>query len=487
MTHHSATPPRVFPFGVWLLSSLALFLVALAAWIRFRFGAVSFEQIITNLPISQGEGVGNNNLLVEAVLFCLVLPVGLTTLAAALRWLLGPRRGAAGRRRGRLWVPAVAATLAFVVLLVVAGVPQFVRASLDTRTISDYYVAPAVTTAPAHPKNLITIYLESTENTFGDASIFGEDLLANVQDATSGWAAYDLQQYPTGGWTMAGITGTQCGIPLKSKLLAVGVNSNNLGEEVETYLPGATCLGDVLSQHGYNNAFVGGAHARFGGKDTYLVDHGYSRVYGLDDWLAAGETSENISAWGLSDARMFAHAEDVLADLHAGGTPFNLTILTLDTHDPGAVYPSCTGDDAVSYATALKCSGKAVAGFLDHLEQNGYLDDTVVVLMGDHVKNTGDSDQFRDELNRAGERTIFFRAWSPDGITWGREGADQLSVLPTTLELLGFGVPAGRAGLGVSFAAPHDLAGTALALPSDDYRSLMEAPSSDAYQRFWGS
>ncbi|MFT4110400.1 LTA synthase family protein [Propionicimonas sp.] len=486
MTQKPIEGRRVFPFGAWLLSTVALVLLALAAWIRYHFGSVSFEQIITNLPISNGEGVGNNNLLVEAVQVCLVLPISLTTLAAVGRWQWGPRRDVTRRRR-RLLVPAGAAVLSFVVLLVAAGVPQFVRASLDTRTIADYYVTPAVTTVPAHPKNLITIYLESTENTFGDASIFGEDLLANLQDATRDWAPYDLHQYPTGGWTMAGIVSTQCGIPLKSKLLTLGVNSNTLGEELETYLPGATCLGDVLKQQGYTSAFVGGAHARFAGKDTYLLDHGYDRTQGLDDWLAAGETSENVSAWGLSDARMFAHAEQTVADLRAGGKPFNLTMLTLDTHDPGAVYPSCTGEDAVRYATALKCSGKAVAGFLSYLEQNGYLDDTVVILTGDHVKNTGDSDQFRDQLNQAPERTIFFRAWSPAGVHWGREDADQLSVLPTTLELLGFGVPGGRAGLGVSFAAPHDLAGTALALSPGDYEALMEAPSSDAYRQFWGS
>lgn len=484
MTEKPTPGRRAFPLAGWLLSTVALILAAIAAWIRYRFGPVSFEQIVTNLPISNGEGVGNNSLLVEAIQYCLAVPIGLTTLGALAWWRFGPAPG----RRARLLVPGLAVVLCLSLLLVVAGVPQFVRASLDPRTIADYYLTPAVTSVPAKPKNLITIYLESTENTFADASIFGEDLLTNLQNATSDFTAYpDLHQYPTGGWTMAGIVGTQCAIPLKSKLLTIGVNSDNLGEEIERYLPGAICLGDVLAAQGYTSAFVGGAHTRFGGKDTFLADHGYTRIQGLDDWIAAGESSENIQAWGLSDARMFAHAESTLASLRKTGKPFNLSILTLDTHDPGSVYPACTGEETVHYATALKCSGKAVAGFLSVLKKGGYLDDTVVVLMGDHVKNTGDSDQFRDELDRAGERTIFFRAWSPDGITWGRDGADHLSVLPTTLELLGFGLPQGRAGLGVSFAGVHDLSGTALALPPGDYETLLEAPSSELYRQFWQS
>ncbi len=473
----------------WLLATFALILLAIAGWIRFHFGSVSFEQIVTNLPISGGaEGVGNNGLLTEALIVCLAVPIALTTLVAVGRLLWSRRRvSRPGVRRRRLALPTVALAIALGTLLTVAGVPQYAAAMLDQRTIADYYVRPAVTSTPSHPKNLITIYLESTENTYGDTNIFGQNLLANLDAATESYAPYDLGMYHTGGWTMAGIVGTQCGIPLKSELLVVGLNSNNEGEEVARYLPGATCLGDILAAQGYTNAFVGGAHSRFAGKDTYLSDHGYTQIQGLDDWLADGEDASDISAWGLSDARMFAHAEDTVAGLRKAGRPFNLSILTLDTHDPGAVYPSCTSDDTIAMATALKCSGKAAAGFLDYLKDHGYLDDTVVVLMGDHLKNTGDSDNFRDELNNAPNRTIFFRAWSPDGVPFGREGADQLSVLPTTLELLGYGLPDGRAGIGVSFVGSHDLAGTALALPDHDYQTLLEAPSSAIYQQFWQS
>ena len=473
----------------WLLATVAVILLAIAGWIRFHFGAVSFEQIVTNLPISGGaEGVGNDGLLTEALIVCLAVPIGLTTLVAVGRILWSRRRTSQPTvRRRRLALPTIALAIGLGTLLTVAGVPQYATAMLDTRTIADYYVRPAVTSAPKHPKNLITIYLESTENTYSDASIFGQNLLANLDAATEDYAPYDLRMYHTGGWTMAGIVGTQCGIPLKSELLVVGLNSNSEGEEVAHYLPGATCLGDVLAAQGYTNAYVGGAHARFAGKDTYLSDHGYTSIQGLDDWLADGEDSSNVSAWGLSDARMFTHAEDTLAGLRKAGRPFNLTMLTLDTHDPGAVYPSCTSDDTIAMATALKCSGRAVAGFLDYLSTHGYLDDTVVMLMGDHLKNTGDSDNFRSELTSVQNRTIFFRAWSPDGVQFGRQDADQLSVLPTTLELLGFGLPDGRAGLGVSFVGNHDLSGTALALPDGDYQSLLEAPSSTIYQQFWQS
>lgn len=481
--------PRLRTIMSWLISTIALFLVALAGWIRFHFGAVSFEQIVNNLPISSGEGVGNNDLLHEAIVVCIVVPATLTTLAFAGRWVWRRKRGARPPlRRRHLIAPTLALVVALSVLLTVAGVPQFAAAQLDPRTIADYYRTPAVTSAPAKPRNLITIYLESTENTWRDTSIFGENLLANLDAATAGWPSYEtLQQYPTGGWTMAGIVGTECGFALKSKLLTIGVNSNVQGEQVESYLPGATCLGDVLEAQGYTNAYVGGANVRFGGKDTYLTDHGYTSIEGREKWESQGEDPSDISIWGLSDARLFVHAKDTLERLRKTGTPYNLTLLTMDNHEPAAVFPSCTDDETEPMATALKCSGKAVAGFLAYLEDTGVLDDTVVMLMGDHVKNTGDSDQFRTELENAPERTIFFRVHSPDQVRFTRENADQLSVLPTTLELLGFGVRDGRAGLGVSFVGNHALTGTAEELPAGDYATLLAAPSSKIYQLFWQS
>lgn len=433
---------RILAFGSWLLSTVALFLLALAGWIRFHFGAVSFEQIITNLPISNGEGVGNDELLVEAIVVCLVIPIALTTgFALWRRW----RRTHQRSSRRRLGLHVIAVTAALAVLFAVAGVPQYAAAMLDKRTIDDYYLSPTTTSTPKRPLNLVTIYLESTENTFRDESIFGENLLANLDSATAGWATYpNLQQYPTGGWTMSGIVGTQCGIPLKSKLLTLGVNSNNQGERMEEYLPGATCLGDVLARNGYTNAFVGGANVRFGGKDTYLSDHGYTSIEGREKWEANAEPPENIGIWGISDQSLFSHARQTLDELHAESEPFNLTILTLDTHEPESIYPSCLpAKEEVRMATTLKCSGKAVAGFLNYLGDQGYLEDTVVMVMGDHIKNTGDSDQFRSELERAKSRTIFFAVHSPNPVHYSRENADQLSVLPTTLELLGFGLPNG--------------------------------------------
>lgn len=478
-------PSRLKQAVRWTLVTLSLVLLAIAGWIRFRFGPVTLEQILLNVPTHAGENAGSSALVMEAGLVCLGLPLVAAGLAmlAARRWRLRARRPL----RRPLTVAVLAFTVALSVLLTVAGVPQYATAMLANRSIAPYYVRPAVTGSPAKPRNLVTIYLESGENTFADESIFGQNLLSELDRATAGWASFDgLQQYPGGGWTMSGVVATECGIPLKSRLLTDAMNLNNLGEHLTDYLPGATCLGDILKDHGYTSVFLGGAHTHFAGKGTFLADHGYDRADGLAQWEARGESRSEIGVWGLSDHRLFANAEKTLDRLQAAGQPFNLTLLTLDTHEPGGVFPSCTTSDKVQMATAIKCSMRAVAGFLDHLRTSGVLDDTVVVVLGDHLKATSEGGYFKDELDRTPDRTIIFRVWSPDPVSFSRERADQLSVLPTTLELLGFDLAAGRAGLGVSFVEPHPIDDTALELADDEYRAVVTSPSSELYRELWG-
>ena len=102
--------------------------------------------------------------------------------------------------------------------------------------------------------------------------------------------------------------------------------------------------------------------------------------------------------WGLSDRRLFAHAEQEVDDLRATGEPFNLTVLTLDTREPGGVFPGCSPPDAVAMKAAIRCSMRAVAGFIKDLKSTGALEDTVVVVMGDHLKATSEGGAFKAEL-----------------------------------------------------------------------------------------
>ena len=376
------------------------------------------------------------------------------------------------------------------------GVGDYLRAANSEYDLGDYYVEPTVT-GDENERNLVLIYLESGEAALADDELFEKDAFAPLEEVTrasDGWQSVDgLQQYRGGGWTMAGLVSTQCGVPLKGVGSAAGSGSlNDLGGDLGSYLGGATCLGDVLDEHGYSNVFLGGANASFAAKDVFLSSHGYSEVKDLSDWRAAGESEENFRRdWGLSDGRLMAHAKEKIDQLHAeaerSGRPFNLSVLTLDTHEPVHVYDYCTVDTQSEVTSVFACSMAQVAGFVEHMKEKGYLDDTAVVIMGDHLAPESFREQLADNDSDNDSRIIFNRIWIPgeDGNSRLRPRVDQLNMYPTILEAAGLTLQDREAGLGVSAFAPKVPEGSAQAMEPGPYAELLDSLSPRFYTGAW--
>ena len=478
---------------------LGLTLLAAGGIIRHYWGQISVGQMRMNLMSVQTDG-GGGSVVWISVLVIGVLPVLVTVGIALARrvWLRRARREHGTRPPRGVVRSASAVTVAAVF---VAGstsfasavdLPQYVKAVKSPHDIGSKYVQPTIT-SDADKRNLVVIYLESGEATLADDELFEKNAFAPLEDVTrpeDGWRSVeDFQQYEGGGWTMAGIASTQCGIPLKE---SGDASSTDIGAGQEQYLGGVTCLGDVLQNHGYTNTFLGGANSSFAGKDTFLRSHGYTEDKGLEDWRAAGEPAENFrSDWGLSDERLMAHAKDEVDRLHAEsertGQPFNLSMLTLDTHEPVHVYDSCDVDTQNQVTSVFACSMTQVAGFVEHMKSQGYLEDTSVVIMGDHLKHMSAGDAFHEQLDHHPNRTVFNRVWIP-GETAGqplRAGADQLSMYPTLLEAAGLSVHDGAAGLGTSVRQQEPPQGSAQAMDPEEYQQLLDSRSADFYSRAW--
>src|SRR5690606_3427858 len=107
---------------------------------------------------------------------------------------------------------------------------------------------------------------------------------------------------------------------------------------------------------------------------------------------------------------------DELHDNYAStGQPFNLGMLTLDTHEPAYVYDYCAVDTDEKMTSVFACSMDQVAGLIEHMRAAGYLDDTAVIIMGDHLKQLGVASAYRAELEGHDDRTIYNRIWVPGG------------------------------------------------------------------------
>ena len=236
-------------------------------------------------------------------------------------------------------------------------------------------------------KNIIWIYAESIERTYFNKEVFG-DLLVNLSSHREGARRYTAVTQPWGtGWTIGGIVGSQCGLPL----VTLGASNGNSLANLRDFMPGAHCVGDILKKNGYKLEFVGGASAEFAGKGNFLRSHGFTKVWdreSLSEMYDNGSKERN--QWGYYDDFIFSVLKSRAIELHNQASPFFLNGLTLDTHSPhGFVSPSCNSIEEVKESSdigaALRCSDYLLADFIDWFKSSDLYEDTLLVLSSDHL------------------------------------------------------------------------------------------------------
>jgi phosphoglycerol transferase len=352
---------------------------------------------------------------------------------------------------------------------------------------SDNYTYPSdVTVKPLKPKNLVLIYVESFEASYADPAYFGKNLVKSLTDL-HGNTFDKFTQVPGTGWTMAGIVSSQCGMPLKNIFGGLDHDTENahtwlnkLGKNMNSYLPNAICLGDILHSNGYRNVFIGGAAGSFAGKETFFRTHHYDEYYGKDELADLGATLEEGVGWGYLNDQTLDISRKSLKKLHDSGQRFNLTILTLDTHGPDGLYsPDCRKRGANNYNGIVSCTSDQLAEFISFMSQQGYLEDTNVIIIGDHLSM---KTPISDRLPESQKRSIFNKFVSDDKPIFNRNEIVHFDLFPTILEFIGFDVEGDRLGFG--FSALNDLSSD---FPSDRIEKLREniLNRSDIYLGFW--
>lgn len=245
---------------------------------------------------------------------------------------------------------------------------------LDTEVVPKRRVRA---TAAEQPKNLILVYLESVGVNLANREDW-PGLMPNLEQLMAEHAWLD-HMWTSSYTTIEGITNSQCGTLFSFRR---GSDSLAEGDRLAEELP---CLGDVLHRAGYHQVYMGGAGMGFAGKGNFLAAHGYDELLGLEHWREQG-LSQRPGKWGLSDAELFDLSIAEIRRLRQSGQPFNLTLLTIGTHLPGYLYRECEpyvyGEHR--FLDALHCSDQLLGRWLDRLQAENLLEDTVVVITADH-------------------------------------------------------------------------------------------------------
>jgi phosphoglycerol transferase len=166
------------------------------------------------------------------------------------------------------------------------GIPQYLFGTPETPSTfyEEHYISPdsASITFPVKKRNLIVIFVESLETGFlttEDGGAFAENLIPEIAELARNHVNFSgddgiggaVQLYGTE-WTIAGITSYYSGVPLALSFLNQ-TEWNNYGKLGDDFLPGASGIGDILRDAGYNSYFFLGSDIAFGGRDKYFKTH----------------------------------------------------------------------------------------------------------------------------------------------------------------------------------------------------------------------
>ncbi len=324
--------------------------------------------------------------------------------------------------------------------------PEVVAEETLLEEFHEYYKAPHIDleTPEKSTKNFVFIYAESLERTYFDEAIF-PGLIKGLKEVESGSTTFtNIKQIPGTGWTIGGMTASQCGIPLFTP--ADGSSMSGM----DNFLGSAVCLGDLLTNEGYHLAYYGGASLDFAGKGKLYKTHGFSEIKGRDELTPMLEDKDYSSGWGLYDDSLLGLVYDKFLTLSEEGRRFGLVTLTLDTHHPnGHPSKSC---DGVKYQqgdnpilNAVACSDYLITKFVNKVIESKYAKDTVIILASDHLakRNTAHDILKKNEQKR---RNVFM-VIDPAQVNY-KEVKTEGSTLDVGVNILPFIGYRGSLGLG---------------------------------------
>ena len=451
-----------------IISILGFILYNLGNWVLDTWGLLSIDEIIFHLKVPL-DGT-NSDVVLDGINAC--VPLAVLVLFLSIFLIIG-LRNKHGKCMIALFLVAViacgsAGRAAYEVYDELDVKEYLVSQKEESHFIEQNYVDPRTTkiTFPDKKRNLIYIYLESMESTFaskGDGG--GLDFncipeLTTLAEENTNFSNSDKLGggYPAygGTWTMAGIFSQTSGIPIKNSEQTDDVNAT-LAEQ-SSFSSQARNLEDILADEGYNQCFMIGSDATFGGRRAYFESHGKGKTEICDYNTAKenGQIPEDYYVWwGYEDQKLFANAQEKLTELSSKDEPFNFTMLTVDTHfEDGYVCEQCQnefGDN--QYANVMACSSRQVDAFVKWIQQQPFYENTTIVISGDHL--TMDSD-FCNDVSEDYERSVYNVFINlPEGLdtsfekTHNREFAT-LDMFPTTLAAMGVTIEGDRLALGVN-------------------------------------
>ena len=256
------------------------------------------------------------------------------------------------------------------------------RAAAYVQEPSSFYQAPRLVKAGEKQPNIVLIILESTR--FDILPPYAPPKWQHLAPAfgriaKEGWVFNNV--YSSVSHTSKALVGILCGIYPRLEI--------PIRETLQDNLP-LSCLPHLLERAGYRSAFLQTAMSNFENRPGLVRNLGFQTAAFMETVARPGY--EPIGYLGIDDFALVAPARSWLQN--GGPEPFLLTVLSLTPHHPyqipGEPTPPLAGDLMPHYQEAIRHQDRFLGTLVDELRKMGALENTVLVILGDHGEAFGE-------------------------------------------------------------------------------------------------
>lgn len=468
--NHKLTPCEWSGYSIMtLIIVVGLFVTVGATWFVSTFGKITPEQLSFQLT-STTDGADSSvmNSIWNGPVIAWILMVVLNLQLLWGNWTLVVGKWRAKEKRFKIVVVILQLATVFGSLYFAGQELRVVSLYRSRYTTSEYvkdnYVSPDQTKLmfPEKKRNLIHIYLESYENSYfekKDGGYMETNLMPELQKLSDEGVHFSdtekfggPQQTYGSSWSVAGMVNMSAGVPLK-------VSAKNRYGRDGIFLPGATTIGDILKDQGYNNMVMFGSDADFGGLTTYYKTHGKYDIFDVSYARANDYIPVDYEEfWGFEDKKLYEFAKEQITKLSEKPEPFNFVMENADTHFPnGYVEEGMAEPFDMQYANVIFHSQAEVEKFVRWIQDQPFYKDTTVVLTGDHLSM--DKKFFRNfdpEYKRTTYNLILNGASPHENPKTQNRQYASFDYFPTILSNMGVKIDGDRLGLGTDLMSDKE-------------------------------
>jgi arylsulfatase A-like enzyme len=280
---------------------------------------------------------------------------------------------------------------------------------------------------PFQKKNVVLIILESGSKEF--TCLGGRTSFSPFLDSLMGHSLTCTQAFANGQTSAEGIPAIIAGMPT---LMDEAFTTSNYGTNKITALP------SVLKTQGYSSAFYHGGTNGTMSFDIFTAAAGYDHYYGRTEY---NNEADYDGAWGIWDEpflQYFAHGLSTMRQ------PFFASVFTLAAHPPYHVpdqYKTTLPKGPQPVHQCMAYTDLAVRRFFATASKQSWYDSTLFIITADHASPQTGGGYYSMGMGQYAIPIIFF--CPSDSTLRGNIAApvQQLDILPSVLDYLGYGAP----------------------------------------------